>query len=297
MGEFLAGEREFSSLARLNRTCHALHEETLPVLYETVRMETEEAFTECLQFANPSGFKHVRCVNLRGMVDLWLKFYFFRYLFLSNTTLPLLRLHQRYLRKFAGHAADGSDLKAIFPKLVFVGISEGKSDRQNRRRSPLEITLYKSISVADILQICAPGPAIGVAFFGAHLLTPATRQITRKRQPALYSNITSLSLKPGARLLRDDDDRVNILSSKRTIMGDASFSLTLAEDTLADDASYIVKTVLEHLRSFVQAQEKIKVAQPAGGVQLKMKCLPSVFEQFMETASPFFSRLKWQSNI
>lgn len=69
MGEFLAGEREFSTLSRLNRASRALREETLPVLYETVKIETEEAFTECLQYVNPNGFKYTRCVHLRGVVD------------------------------------------------------------------------------------------------------------------------------------------------------------------------------------------------------------------------------------
>lgn len=66
MGEFLAGEREFPTLSRLNRASRALHEETLPVLYETVRIETEEAFTGCVQFANPTGFKYLKCVSSRN---------------------------------------------------------------------------------------------------------------------------------------------------------------------------------------------------------------------------------------
>jgi hypothetical protein len=208
-----------------------------------------------------------------------------RYLFLSHTTLAMLRLHQRYLHKFAGHVADGSDLKAMFPKLVLLALSEGKTERHDVDRSPLQVTLYRSINVAHMLQACAPTFSIGVTFFGAHLLTPATRQITRSRQPALYRNITRLELESGAHLLQDSDDRVNILSSKRTILDDSSFSLTLAKDTSADDAAYIVKTVLAHLRSYIQAQEKAKKVQPAGGINLKMSCLPSVFEQFLETAS------------
>lgn len=63
MGELLAGERDFETLSRLNRTSRAIHEETLPVLYETVRIESEEAFTKSLQFANPKWFKYTKCVQ------------------------------------------------------------------------------------------------------------------------------------------------------------------------------------------------------------------------------------------
>lgn len=96
----------------------------------------------------------------------------------------------------------------------------------------------------------------------------------------------SLELKPGAKMLRDSDDCVNILSSKRAIKDDSSFSLDLTEDMSADEVAYIIRTVLGHLRSYSQAQEKANKIRIAGGVSLKISCLPSVFEHFLETASP-----------
>jgi hypothetical protein len=41
IAEFLAGSFAFGSLAQLNLTSHAIYEETLPVLYETMTWDHE----------------------------------------------------------------------------------------------------------------------------------------------------------------------------------------------------------------------------------------------------------------
>ena len=66
IGQFLAGAQCFSTLAALNVTRRSTHEETLPILYETLTLPYTATLQRnyCLGFASvskvPSGLKFVK---------------------------------------------------------------------------------------------------------------------------------------------------------------------------------------------------------------------------------------------
>lgn len=62
VAEHLRGDSSLSSLAALNRTSRDIHDSTLPMLYETVRLNTEEDFVRSVGFGIPSGWRYARYV-------------------------------------------------------------------------------------------------------------------------------------------------------------------------------------------------------------------------------------------
>jgi hypothetical protein len=63
VGQFLAGSYCFGTLANLNSASKALHQESQPVLYETLILKySKEVETSILVCSHP-GWKYVRCVQ------------------------------------------------------------------------------------------------------------------------------------------------------------------------------------------------------------------------------------------
>lgn len=62
IAEFLAWDDGIHTLPSLNRANREIHEGTLPVLYETVWLEDEAAFTRCIGEKNLPGFKYTKYV-------------------------------------------------------------------------------------------------------------------------------------------------------------------------------------------------------------------------------------------
>lgn len=59
---FLAYDEGAFSLTNLNCTSREIHQGTLPVLYETVRLKSEKAFERAIGSVNLKGFKYTKCV-------------------------------------------------------------------------------------------------------------------------------------------------------------------------------------------------------------------------------------------
>lgn len=56
----LVADGSYKTAAHLNQTCRAAHEETLPILYETMIVYDAEAFASSLGKTDSKGFKHVK---------------------------------------------------------------------------------------------------------------------------------------------------------------------------------------------------------------------------------------------
>jgi hypothetical protein len=64
IAEFLAGDLALGSLAQLNLATRAIHEETLPVLFETVAFEKKW----WLKKREMKGWKWIKCVTFYVVV-------------------------------------------------------------------------------------------------------------------------------------------------------------------------------------------------------------------------------------
>lgn len=63
VGQFLAGSYCFGTLANLNSASKSMHQESQPVLYETLILKySKEVETSILASSHP-GWKYVRCVQ------------------------------------------------------------------------------------------------------------------------------------------------------------------------------------------------------------------------------------------
>jgi hypothetical protein len=68
IGEFLAGDLAFGSLAKLNLATRAIHEETLSVLFDTVVWgKTTRQWWIHRKGKEPKGWKWIRCVLFRQL--------------------------------------------------------------------------------------------------------------------------------------------------------------------------------------------------------------------------------------
>jgi hypothetical protein len=56
----LVADGAYKTAARLNRTCRAVHEETLPILYKTMIVYDAELFGRSIGETDSKGFKHVK---------------------------------------------------------------------------------------------------------------------------------------------------------------------------------------------------------------------------------------------
>ncbi|KAJ9091790.1 hypothetical protein QFC21_007093 [Naganishia friedmannii] len=62
IGQFLAGDAAFGTLASLNTANHSIRDETLPMLYETVCFKSVSDIPECSsdQYLLPERFRHTK---------------------------------------------------------------------------------------------------------------------------------------------------------------------------------------------------------------------------------------------
>lgn len=63
IARILENGKAAKTLAELNRTCRIVHQDTLPILYECLTLETEKHFSKIVGFSNPKGWKWVKWVN------------------------------------------------------------------------------------------------------------------------------------------------------------------------------------------------------------------------------------------
>jgi hypothetical protein len=102
-----------------------------------------------------------------------------RYLFVTEITLPLVRLLHRYHTKDL--LSTNTDHEHSFPKLALVVTQQSCTEdrltsRADWKCNPSHVTLYRSLSLPTLMNFCKPferySSSMGIGLFGSHHLEP-----------------------------------------------------------------------------------------------------------------------------
>jgi hypothetical protein len=288
VAEHLRGDGSISTLASLNRTSWDIHDSTLPVLYETVELETEEDFERSVGFGVPRGWLYTRYVPAGGhhagqtLSSVFCPLHSF--LFVNDATATLLRMHQRYQLHLSGRSLDETrDLRSLFPQLVLLLHSTSSAAAATPSEAPLHITLYRSIHLPTLLSLCRSGTRsyIGhVSLFGSYYVQ--NQKDLQPVNPFDVVGIIGLTVKKGARIERPPDAR----DMSRWRPCDSSvtrFLLEMEEDVNMKQATDVVALAMDHLE-LVHGSKQV-FTHPLC-LELDMRCNPSTLEQFIDLVSP-----------
>jgi hypothetical protein len=263
IAEFLASDDGIFSLPQLNVASRETFEGTLPVLYETVKLRDEEAFTRSIGNVNLKGWKYTKYVHRTDPDHRLMPSC--RYLFVNDVTLPLLRMHQRYQALLSGSTTSPpSDFTDIFPRLVI--FAEAKPGPTRRalphnhflnKNAPQHLTLYHPDSLSTVMQLCTPvklGTARGASFFGSYAPDPNAKRNNDFGREVLLCDIVGIKLKPGAYLKASEPKDMS--QCLPTTEG-AEFTLQIEDEADAPGVEETLKVVLDHLKAYAGAKKVI----------------------------------------
>jgi hypothetical protein len=288
IAEFLASDDGIFSLPQLNVANREIFEGTLSVLYETVKLKDEEAFTRSIGNVNLNGFKHTKYVNRMDPDHRLMPSR--RYLFVNDVTLPLLRMHQRYQALLSGSTSPPpSDFTDIFPRLVI--FAEAKPGPTRRalahnhflnRYPPQHLTLHHPVSLSTVMQLCTPvtlGNARAASFFGSYVPDPNAKRYNDFGREVLLCDIVGITLKPGAYLKATEPKDMS--KCLPTTEG-AEFTLQIEDEADAPGVEETLKVVLDHLKAYAGAK---KVIIRERWIKVVLHCAPSVLLKWIDLVS------------
>lgn len=254
VAEFLAWDDGIESLPALSRASREVYQGTLPVLYETVWLDNEAAFTRCMGSTNLSGFRYTKYVPIPFSWTLLISQR--RFLFVNDLTLPLLRMHQRY-QAVLNQTTPAPSFSDIFPRLIFLGHTKPDpsghqfpATHPRAKCSPLHITLFKTLGIDTLLRISTPamlGQDVATSFFGGYFYPGPYYD-----RPEIISirDIVGLTVEPGAELWPSREVKMEQVQPTRE---SPTFELEVAdglgEETLA--------VVMGYLKAYAESKEVI----------------------------------------
>ncbi|KAJ9093159.1 hypothetical protein QFC21_006475 [Naganishia friedmannii] len=186
------------ALASLNRVSRALHEVTLPYLYQTTEYTGISDVVRSLETGPPRGWLHIR------------------YLFVQDTALALMELLlQRLNCESSDSPCRATDVTASFPSIVFMAVSgsyqhHGRPNMSDSERplsgsTELKLVILRHITFAELRRLCMPrrNPHIDqdVCFFGIQLVHPEAPNRTSYRKSRIVDNISSVDIRKGGGIL------------------------------------------------------------------------------------------------
>ncbi|KAJ9116304.1 hypothetical protein QFC22_004744 [Naganishia vaughanmartiniae] len=277
VAEFIAGSRDLMTLASLNVASRDIHEGSLPVLYETLVFADEKAFERSVSFTNAKGWKYVK------------------FLFVTEITLPILRIHLRYQSERRAMPTD--DLSASFPRLILLGLTDLTTSPVPRNHDrPLHLTLYKPIRFASLLLACLPygldEAGCGITFFGTSYFRRNTTKDSIRSPCHRFRDIVQLDVRPGAYIARENGWTLAGMDGWHVVFCGEAFRLSILGDIDEVGVEDTLRTVVKHLALHASSERFIASGKE---VKFEIKCSQSVFERFIElyeTQQPCFLNLQ-----
>lgn len=295
VAEILAGDRDLRTLSNLNTVSRHINEATLPVLYEKVIISTEKAFERCVRFTNPRGWKYVKYVCHQLRLSVHLHYGLCRYLFVSEITLPLLRLHLRFQSQNRLLVTD--EPSDFFPRLALLGLMDVKTPFTADREHTLHLTLYKPMRLTSLLEACLPfasdrrGHGISSSFFGTYYfredgLNRPVPSVTHD-----FRDIMRLEVRRDAYLTREEGCATTEMEGWHSMSYGTHFELDIGGEADEFGVEDTLRSVIAHLALHTSSQAIIATGKM---VSFGLKCSQSVFEKFIEQVS---SKARFRPNL
>lgn len=208
-----------------------------------------------------------------------------RYLFVTEITLPLVRLLHRYHTKDL--LSTNTDHEHSFPKLALVVTQQSCTEdrltsRADWKCNPSHVTRYRSLSLPTLMNFCKPferySSSMGIGFFGSHHLEPG--EVASGARPSKSRDIVDLTIKAGAGI-KEYKGPMELEGWRPTWVG-TSFKLDIGNEEFRADVDGNLDCVLDHLALYVWA-----MSQRAAGrlAHLTLKCSAVVLDRFIELVS------------
>lgn len=210
-----------------------------------------------------------------------------RNIFVTEITLPLLRLHLQYHSQQTGKPTN--DLSTVFPRLTVLGLTDvTSSSLPNPYERPLYVTLYKPIDFTSFLRACLPfgldGARQGISFFGTHYFQQ-TAATSRKSPPHRLVNIARLEVRPGAGIVREKMSLVGMAGWHARWCG-TDFALDVSGEANDIGVESTLRTVMDHLALYGTSKKILgRMNRKQTHLDLDIRCTASVWERFVELVS------------
>lgn len=212
-------------------------------------------------------------------------------MFVDEAVYPLLRLHQRYSRELIDpSSSEPLDLLWSFPRLVIFGLGKRIEKAEYRvyqsREKPLHITLYRPISLPDLIHVCLPVHGGGyenirtLSFFGCFYHRLKKGQALPQIDFDIVRDIVGLTIKPGAYITRPAYTRD--MRMWRPTKDGPDFELEIQGEGDEPGLEETVKMALAHLKVFMEWK---KEAAYGRGTRINLMCTSSYLERFCDMAS------------
>lgn len=218
---------------------------------------------------------------------------FLRFLLATEITLPLVRMMARYHSRHLPNPSTA--LKHVFPRLALVGLTSkpcmDTDWRNNPHLLPVHVTLYRPLSLPEVLRACLPRGRLsygsGVKFFGTYYYDDT--MATNRTKPKKFRDIIGLMIKKGA-YPGPAKGGVGMdgwyghssvgMDGWQVASSEGTFHLELNDEVAGWQTKESLRRVLDHLAVYVQSLPGSK--QDNFNPKLYLKCSSQVLEHFIE---------------